>query len=335
VPPSRAKPSDELVNLTTRVYEAIRTADVETLGNLMSEDPCYREFGTDGDEFWQSRQDSLRVVARQFEEAGGFDLRPAMVVAWSEGTIGWSVGLVEEPANPKAPQMRTTMVFRLEAGQWKIVHMHPSYGVSNEETVGVALTTSLDALAAYADEVRPDLGSATSSEGTVTIVFTDIERSSEVAEQLGDQQWLDLLHWHNGVIESQAHRFDGMVVKSQGDGFMLAFSSASGALDFATAVQRLIADDYKGRTVRVRMGINTGDAIRDRDDFFGRAVIVASRVAAHAHGGQVLATELVAGLVAGVYRFRFGDPEPAELRGLSGTYHVRPLLNSRGELSDP
>jgi class 3 adenylate cyclase len=322
-------PNNELVDVTLRFFEAVRTGDLETMANLMSLDPCYREFGTDGDEFWESAQMALAVVARQHEEFGTEWTRTygtVSVRAWSEGTLGWSVGLIEESNLPNVGEMRVSIVFRLESGQWKAVHIHPSYGLSNEQVVGRKVTTTLDELAAFADEVRPDLGGATSPEGTVTIAFTDIERSSARAESMGDRRWLQLLHWHNGIIEAQTHRFGGMVVKSQGDGFMLAFSSASNALDCAREVQRQIAGGDEEGSVRVRIGINTGDAIRDRDDFFGHAVIVASRVTAMAHGGQVLVTELVAGLVEGADRFQFGSAEPTTLRGLSGSYLVRPLL---------
>ena len=209
-----------------------------------------------------------------------------------------------------------------------MVHSHVSIGSNNLETFGVELTTSLESLAEFAESNRPDLTDSTASDGTVTIVFTDIEASTEIAERLGDRHWLDLLRWHEDIIRTEANRCNGSVVKSQGDGFMLAFSAASHALDFAGAVQSRTAIGSQGQPVRVRVGINTGDAIRDRDDFFGHAVTVAARVAAHALGGEVLATDLVVGLVAGVNQFRFGDARTAQLKGLSGSYVVRPLIVS-------
>jgi class 3 adenylate cyclase len=91
-------------------------------------------------------------------------------------------------------------------------------------------------------------------------------------------------------------------------------------------VQSRTAIGNQGQPVRERICINTGDAIRDRDDFFGHAVGVAARVAAHALGGEVLVTDLVVGLVASVVQFRFGDAQTAELKGLAGSYVFRPLL---------
>ena len=107
---------------------------------------------------------------------------------------------------------------------------------------------------------------------------------------------------------------------------MLAFSSASRALDFAGAAQKAMLDGYQRQTVRIRVGINTGDVIRERDDFYGRAVILAARVASQAAGGEVCVSDLVAGLVAGVDRFQFGPPRSVELKGLSGTHTLFPLL---------
>ncbi len=69
-----------------------------------------------------------------------------------------------------------------------------------------------------------------------------------------------------------------------------------------------------------------GEVIRERDDFYGRAAILAARVAAQAQGGEVLVSDLVLGLVAGVDRFRFGPGRETELKGLAGRHLLHPLL---------
>jgi class 3 adenylate cyclase len=326
----RMQHCDELTIVTRRIFDAMREADLDAWSNLVSEDPCVVIIGTDFEEWWVGHREAIEVVRRQFEEFGGFELRiDGGVQAWREGPLGWSVSRATIPAPSGDTQhTRTTCVFLFNAGLWRCVHLHMSFGVSNVEMLGMELTTSLESLAAFAESVRPDLSTSTSTDGTVTIVFTDIEASTEAAERLGDRRWLELLHWHDEILESEARRCGGTVVKSQGDGFMLAFSSATHALDFSAAVQLRTSVGYGDQPVRVRIGLNTGDAIQDRDDFYGHAVIVAARVAAHALGGEVLATDLVAGLVAGVDRFRFGVARPTELKGLSGTYVVRPLLVS-------
>ena len=101
-----------------------------------------------------------------------------------------------------------------------------------------------------------------------------------------------------------------------GDGFMAAFTSASGALDAATAMQRAITDHFAATEtpIRIRVGINAGEPIAEDDDLFGTAVIVAARVAARANGGEILTTEGVRHLVAGK-GYGFSDHGTAELKG--------------------
>src|SRR5262249_28188111 len=100
-------------------------------------------------------------------------------------------------------------------------------------------------------------------EGTLTIVFTDIAGSSELAERLGDLRWLEVLAAHDALLRREAAARDGYVVKAQGDGLMLAFTSARAAIDFAVAVQRGLAArnaDVPGEELRVRIGLHTGEA---------------------------------------------------------------------------
>jgi len=328
-PQSGVKPSEELEHVTRRIIEALVENDSDALENLISDDPCLIMVGTDEEEFWEGRRAFLEVANRQREEMALFGVRyfAPDIRSFRDGSFGWSVirGSYLLP-DGRSTKTRATYVFHLVAGQWRLVHAHVSIGSSNLQTIGLELTTSLESLVEFAESNRPDLTGAMASDGTVTIVFTDIEASTEIAERLGDRRWVELLHWHEDIIESEAARSGGSVVKSQGDGFMLAFSAASHALDFAGAVQTRTKPGYEGQPVRVRIGVNAGDAVREREDFFGHAVTVAARVAAHALGGEVLATDLVVGLVAGTERFRFGDAQAAQLKGLSGSYVMRPLL---------
>jgi class 3 adenylate cyclase len=240
--------------------------------------------------------------------------------------VGWVADRPTLVVGSEEISSRITVVFHLVRGQWRFIQMHLSAGAGNEQLLGTTLTTSLESLVHYAEAVRPDMAEATAPDGTVSVVFTDIEGSTEMTERMGDHGWMELLRWHDGLVREQAIHFGGFVVKSQGDGFMLAFSSAARALDFALAIQGGTAAGFGDQPVRIRVGINTGETIRERDDFYGRAVIMAARVAAQAQGGEVLVSHLVAGLVAGVDRFRFGPERVAELKGLVGRHTLYPLL---------
>jgi class 3 adenylate cyclase len=263
-----------------------------------------------------------------------FRWRSEALQAWVEGSVGWVADrpTFVLPDGQELP-LRLTAVFHLERGHWKMVQYHLSIATANEAALGKPLTTSLESLSRSVQTERPDLGGVAAPNGTVTVIFTDIEGSSEMAERMGDVRWMDLLHWHDAVLRSGAERCGGFVVKSQGDGFMLAFSSAADALDFAVSAQFALAPGFEGETVRIRIGVNSGEAIRAGSDFYGRTVILAARVAAQARGGEILVSELVTGLVAGLDRYRFGPPRVVELKGLSGRHYLFPLLDDAGRLS--
>jgi class 3 adenylate cyclase len=110
-----------------------------------------------------------------------------------------------------------------------------------------------------------------------------------------------------------------------GDGFMVAFQSAKKGLDCAIAIQRAFdghnASD--GEHVKVRIGLHAGETIKDGDDFYGKNVILASRVAGKAVGGEILVSSLLRQLVeSSVGAAMFGEPREVELKGLSGTHTI-------------
>ena len=137
--------------------------------------------------------------------------------------------------------------------------------------------------------------------GTVTLVFTDIEGSSDLWQQYA-AAFQPVLEAHNRLMREAADRWNGFEVKTEGDAFMLAFARASDAVQFAVEAQlALLRTDWQSLLpglieVRVRMGMHTGEPllIRHPDgapDYFGPVVNRAARVAAAGYGGQVLISE--------------------------------------------
>jgi class 3 adenylate cyclase/tetratricopeptide (TPR) repeat protein len=179
---------------------------------------------------------------------------------------------------------------------------------------------SIEAVAAVVEAEQPNLAAQTAPDGTVTLLFSDIEASSMQNERLGDAQWMELLRIHNRLVREQVAAYDGYEVKSMGDGFMLAFRSASQALRCAIAIQRAFAALDSGMPDRivVRIGLHTGEAIREADDFFGKHVNLAARIGGAAMGGEVLVSALLRELTASAGEFRFGSGREVELRGLAG-----------------
>lgn len=187
------------------------------------------------------------------------------------------------------------------------------------------LDTPIDALASAVGRDSPDLRSHAAPDGTVTILFSDIEGSTALTQRLGDQRAQELLHDHNALIRQQVQAHGGFEVKSLGDGFMLAFSSARRALQCAIAIQEEFAgynDAHPEEPIRVRMGLHTGEAIKEDGDFYGKSVILAARIADQAQGEEILVSSLLKELAESGGDIRFGEEREVELEGLSGTSRV-------------
>ena len=185
---------------------------------------------------------------------------------------------------------------------------------------------SIDVIAAGLSVERPDLGAHAAPDGRVTIVFSDIAGYTATTERLGDERTQQMLREHNAIVRDEVRRHHGVEVKSQGDGFMLAFTDPGEAVDCAAAIQRRVTDhDFGGEHLALRVGIHVGKVIREADDFFGRTVILAARVADRATAGEVLATPEI---VAAVPRAIFAEARALALKGLSGT-HLAHVLDWR------
>jgi adenylate cyclase len=189
--------------------------------------------------------------------------------------------------------------------------------------------TSIERVAATVDGHTADVAGLRGDGDTVTIVFSDIERSTEQAVALGDARWFSVLGAHNGIVRDRLSQFGGTEIKAQGDGFMLTFPSARRAVQFAVDVQQgLEAHDWDSdEGVRVRIGMHTGEAIVDDDgDLFGRHIIVAARVANEAEGGEILVSPVVREIVAGREDITFDEPRRVKLKGITDDYEVHPVL---------
>jgi class 3 adenylate cyclase len=153
---------------------------------------------------------------------------------------------------------------------------------------------------------------------------TDIEGSTAITERLGDQRWLELLREHNAIVRKRVAVHEGFEVKAEGDGFMLAFGSARKALECAADIQRAFVrhNESAGEPIRVRIGLHTGEALKEDEDFFGKNVILAARIAGQAKGGEILVSSLLKELTESGGDIAFGEGREVELKGLSGQHHV-------------
>jgi len=208
------------------------------------------------------------------------------------------------------------------SGDAEVVRARPGGGAGGRET-------SIDAVASVAQRETFDASRLQAEGGTVTIVFSDIESSTELAVRLGDTAWFRVLGVHNQIVRDLVRKHHGKEIKSQGDGFMLSFPSARTALRCMIEVQRQLAaraDEADGNQIRVRIGIHTGEAIADAGgDLFGRHIILASRIANLAEGGQILVSGITKE-IATTGDFKFGEPRQVGLKGIGGDYTVHEVL---------
>jgi class 3 adenylate cyclase len=179
---------------------------------------------------------------------------------------------------------------------------------------------SIYAVASEVERNQRDFGAHAAPDGTVTLLFSDMEGFTSMTERLGDLRAREVIRAHNRLVREQLASHGGYEVELQGDGFLLAFGSARQGLLCAVAIQRAFAD-YSAQNpeepIRVRIGVHTGEALRDSDKFFGKTVILAARIAAEARGGEILVSAIVRELTASTGDLRFGRDRQAQLKGIS------------------
>lgn len=203
-----------------------------------------------------------------------------------------------------------------------------------EQTTAAALDvgSSIDEVARAVDRTRPDLRPAAAPDGTVTIMFSDIEGSTVLTQTLGDVRWLELLRGHNAIVRESCARHGGFEVGTRGDGFMLAFSSARRAITCALEIQAQL-EACRARAelepLHVRIGLHTGEALRHDADFYGTNVNLAARIADQARGDQILVSSLLRDLVATTGEFDFAHEREVELRGLTGRHRIYEVQRPR------
>jgi class 3 adenylate cyclase len=154
-----------------------------------------------------------------------------------------------------------------------------------------------------------------------TVLFTDIVDHTAMMQRLGDVEGRAVLREHERVTRRTLEEHDGAEVKTMGDGFLASFDSVTQAVRCAVALQQAFAARRSGdgaarsaEPIEIRIGVNAGEPIEEDGDLFGSTVILASRIAGAAAGGEILIPEAVRHLLAGK-AFTFDDRGEAVLKG--------------------
>ncbi len=159
-------------------------------------------------------------------------------------------------------------------------------------------------------------GSAVSESRRVvkTFMFTDIVKSTNLVEAIGDEAWETLLRWHDQALRSQFVAHQGEEVISTGDGFFIGFDSSEAAIECAIAIQRSLAEHRQehGFAPQVRIGVHASPATQVDRNFRGKGVHEAARIAAFGEGGEILASkETAAGHPS------ISEPRTVTLKGIA------------------
>jgi adenylate cyclase len=212
----------------------------------------------------------------------------------------------------------------LAGGREAVKTVWQTANLVRKEGIAGAVRSSIEELADWAEVERPDLARVT-PDGRVVILFSDIEESTALNERIGDRAWVKLIAAHDKLVRRFVNHYAGHVVKSQGDGFMIAFARPEQAVRCGVDIQRALHDDAKRKrhnAIRVRIGIHMGRSVRRGDDLFGRNVAMAARVAGQAAGGEVLVSQPVRDALSDYDDIRFDEGRDAELKGFAGSYRL-------------
>jgi class 3 adenylate cyclase len=297
-----------LQNLSLRDFRALR--------NLFSHSPALRVIGSDPASSFKG-EEVLPFLQVLIGELPDFDMSVAKVEAFEMGPVAWgnSISDLRFP-DGRVLELRHTAVFVLEEGVWRCVQNHASVPQEYERSFGVALTVTLSDLL---DSLDFDaVSSGIRSEGLGVLMFTDIENSTVLAQQMGDARWMAVIADHDGLIRGEVEASGGTVIKTLGDGALARFDSARGALRCAIRLQA----GFANRPFEVRMGIHAGELYDTSDDVIGATVNKAARVAAAAAGGQIVISSIVKELVGGTDEFSYGESFTAELKGIDGLHEL-------------
>jgi len=200
-----------------------------------------------------------------------------------------------------------------------------------EHGISGLMQTVIEDLQEWAADERADILTMAAPDGTVTLMFSDIEDSTAMNDRLGDGTFVKLLAAHDQILRARIGQYRGQVVKTQGDGFMVAFRDTEAACRAALKIQKDLARTLdpalrRHGPIQVRIGIHTGQVVARDGDYFGRNVAMAARVASIASGGDTFASDAVLDALEPDAAVVLEEVGEVELKGLSGSHRIWRVL---------
>jgi pilus assembly protein CpaF len=163
------------------------------------------------------------------------------------------------------------------------------------------------------------------TEGTVTVMFTDVEGSTALLSTRGFTESHEIMKAYEQIIDEKVNEHAGRRIKNLGDGYMVSFGSSRHGVECALDIQKAIGDYSKlnpERKIKIRIGINTGEVVEEVGDIFGAAVNLAARVAGKAKGGEILVSEVVRQLVGPAAEIKFDYRGRYKLKGFPDRWRL-------------
>ncbi|HLW17790.1 MAG TPA: adenylate/guanylate cyclase domain-containing protein [Actinomycetota bacterium] len=148
-----------------------------------------------------------------------------------------------------------------------------------------------------------------------TFMFTDIVKSTNLIEAIGDEAWESVLRWHNEALRALFNAHRGEEIDNPGDGFFVSFESPEAALACAVAIQRKLSEHRltSGFAPQVRIGVHAAAASQVGKTLAGKGVHEAARISAQAEGGEIIASvETTAGTA-----YTVSSPRTLTLKGIT------------------
>jgi class 3 adenylate cyclase len=169
-------------------------------------------------------------------------------------------------------------------------------------------------------------------EGTVTIVFTDVVASTELAVRVGDYRYADAMNGVAERLEAVVAEHGGHPLQRLGDGLLVVFGSARRALRASRAMQEEFArtadefEEFGVDTMRLRIAAHTGEVLQRDTDLAGVHINIAARVLAHAGAGEIVVTSVTRDVTQGSPEFEFEPGPTVEFKGLDRAHELHRLL---------
>jgi class 3 adenylate cyclase len=200
-----------------------------------------------------------------------------------------------------------------------------AHGLLPHKVIEVTAPTLASFLGGWERSVpnRATIDGTTPDMGIRTLMFTDIEGSTDISTRQGDARAMDVVRAHDRIVRASLSTHAGTEVKHTGDGVLACFASVTRAIECAREIQRLVGESTV--PLRVRIGLSAGEPVAESDDLYGAAVNLAARVCSVANGGQVLVSSAVKELAIGKAH-QFARVEPMKLKGFDEPVQLYELV---------